>query len=199
MRTLIVSMEAFLGASCCGGSVSTDETVGIEVSDEAYIALKSIDENKVTNVAMKAALDSGNAILQSVHDEIMAAARVMIENYWIEQADYHYDTNEALRENIEEDLASGEFVPAFTLEQFIAKNGDISEYDVDNDYEYVEEDVDYIEDYGIEEAYYYLILNKYRDWVFEHDNDFIAKRLEIEFNIDLEKHDIEYEIDLCRE
>lgn len=167
MAKIKVELEAFYGYSCGFQSHGSNETIELEISDNELDALKKLCKEQITAEDIVAAIESGEATLKSLHEQLSEKFYYMVEEYWLYEADNEC-LEESLSEYIEQDIADGLYTPetkerdGFDCHCWAGDEDQESE-DEDEDYEEEEDD-----DYDLD-AYY--------DWVKEHDHAFVAERV----------------------
>ena len=111
MKTIVVSLDVFLGYSHHGAMV-TNGNVVIEVSDEVAAVLHSLQEGKdeeLTNEDIVAAIEQGHNELQDLHDELMGRCAEQEGLYWCLEVDDCID--DSLEPAFYEDVENGEYDP----------------------------------------------------------------------------------------
>jgi hypothetical protein len=165
MAKIKVELEAFYGYSCGFQSHGSNQTIELEISDNELDALKKLCKEQISAEDIVAAIESGEATLKSLHEQLSEKFYYMVEEYWLYEADNEC-LYECLAEHIEQDINDGLYTPE-------AKEGDgfdchccAGDEDEDEDYEDEEEDDGYD-------------LDAYYDWVCEegHDHAFVAERV----------------------
>ena len=162
-----VDMEADYGEDCSFGSYGSEETIELDVTSEVLDCLKSINPTEVTNEEVASAIAEGKAELTGLNDEITEAFYKMVEHYWLVEANESYE-EDYLKEGLKEDLESGDFVPSYSMEEFL------KDHPVGNSYFYGKGDD--------EIRYLDSLYDEYRKWFYQQDNDFIAERFEFDLD-----------------
>ena len=195
MTKIEVKLTADYGCSCCGHSYGGNDTIELEVSAEVLEALHRIGTTKVSREAVLEAINSGEDLLQALHEKIDEACFYMVEDYWLFEADNEF-LQESLASSMDNDIDEGAFTP-ISPEEFTEemKSGSI-EFDglqfgyfddIDDDFDYEDEEL-------LEDTYSQYILNDYYDWVCKHDHDFIAERVGLDIDACHDEDTIDYTI-----
>ena len=180
MSKITVELEAFYGYSCGFQGHGSNETVELEVSDSELEALKKLGKEQITAENIVAAIESGDATLKSLHEQLSEKFYYMVEEYWLYEADNEC-LDECLAEHIEQDMSEGIYPPV-TYDELIEwyETGDIDSDKLDflagfDEGGYLYED-------QIEEKYDEFIRERYYDWVKEHDHEFAAERVGLDLD-----------------
>ena len=180
MAKITVELEAFYGYSCGFQGHGSNETVELEVSDSELEALKKLGKEQITAENIVAAIESGDATLKSLHEQLSEKFYYMVEEYWLYEADNEC-LDECLAEHIEQDMSEGIYPPV-TYDELIEwyETGDIDSDKLDflagfDEGGYLYED-------QIEEKYDEFIRERYYDWVKEHDHEFAAERVGLDLD-----------------
>lgn len=166
MAKITVNLKAFHGYSCGFQSHASKETVEIEISNKELDSLKKFGKEKITAEDIVTAIEGGDTTLESLHEQLSEKLYYMVEEYWLYEA-YNECLDECLAEHILQDIHDG----LYTL-----SDPEEEEDDYDNGY--------------------YYDLDKYYEWVKEHDHEFVADRVgldlyacredEVNYSINLE-------------
>lgn len=180
MAKITVELKAFYGYSCGFQGHGSNETVELEVSDSELDALKKFGKEQITAENIVAAIESGDATLKSLHEQLSEKFYYMVEEYWLYEADNEC-LDECLAEHIEQDMSEGIYPPV-TYDELIEwyETGDIDSDKLDflagfDEGGYLYED-------QIEEKYDEFIRERYYDWVKEHDHEFVAERVGLDLD-----------------
>ena len=180
MAKISVELDAFYGYSCGFQSHGGNETVEIEISDDELDALKKFSKKEITAENIVAAIEGGDAALESLHEQLSEKFYYMVEEYWLYEADNEC-LDECLAEHIEQDMSEGIYPPV-TYDELIEwyETGDIDSDKLDflagfDEGGYLYED-------QIEEKYDEFIRERYYDWVKEHDHEFAAERVGLDLD-----------------
>ena len=179
MAKIKVDLNAFYGYGHGGCSYGSDETIEIEVNEQELEALRKLGDKEISCEAVVKAVESGESVLKLLHEQLEDKFYYMVEEYWLYDADNEC-LEECLMEHIEDDIDSGEFESPMSFEDFVEalQAGEIDYEmiqfgyfdDIDEDYDYEDED-------DLQDKYDSYILDKYYDWVREHDHAFVAERV----------------------
>lgn len=180
MAKITVELKAFYGYSCGFQGHGSNETVELEVSDNELDALKKLGKEQITAEDIVDVIESGDATLKSLHEQLSEKFYYMVEEYWLYEADNEC-LDECLAEHIEQDMSEGIYPPV-TYDELIEwyETGDIDSDKLDflagfDEGGYLYED-------QIEEKYDEFIREKYYDWVCEHDHEFVAERVGLDLD-----------------
>lgn len=180
MAKITVELEAFYGYSCGFQSHSSNETVGLEVSDSELDALKKLGKEQITAEDIVAAIESGDTTLQSLHERLEEKFYYMVEEYWLYEADNEC-LSESLAAALEKDLNDGIYPPVSYSELMSwYETGDIDDDKLDFLVGF--DEGGYLYEDQIEEKYDEFIHEKYYDWVKEHDHEFVAERVGLDLD-----------------
>ena len=180
MAKITVELEAFYGYSCGFQGHGSNETVELDVSDSELDALKKFGKEQITAENIVAAIESGDATLKSLHEQLSEKFYYMVEEYWLYEADNEC-LDECLAEHIEQDMSEGIYPPV-TYDELIEwyETGDIDSDKLDFLAGFDEDG--YLYEDQIEEKYDEFIHEKYYDWVCEHDHEFVAERVGLDLD-----------------
>ena len=180
MAKITVELEAFYGYSCGFQSHGSNETVELEISDSELDALKKFGKEQITAEDIVAAIESGDATLKSLHEQLSEKFYYMVEEYWLYEADNEC-LDECLAEHIEQDMSEGIYPPV-TYDELIEwyETGDIDSDKLDFLAGFDEDG--YLYEDQIEEKYDEFIRERYYDWVKEHDHEFAAERVGLDLD-----------------
>ena len=161
MAKIKVELRASYGCNCMGCGYGSKETVEIEVNEQELETLRKLGSEKISCKAVVEAIENGETVLQSLHEELEEKFYYMVEEYWLYEAD-NESLEESLFEAMENDLSEDIFTPSIDIED---------NYDLED-----EEDV--------QSVYNNYILNEYYDWVRgnDHDHEFIAERVGLDLD-----------------
>lgn len=179
MAKISVELEAFYGYGCGFQGYGSDETIDIEVSDNELEALKELGNEQVTAEDVVEAIESGDAALESLHEQLSEKFYYMVEEYWLYEA-YNECLYESLAEHIEQDISDGLYTPetkendgsnchCWDDEEEESDTEDENEEEDDDDYEDEYEDNDYD-------------LDAYLEWIKQHDHEFAAERIGVDLD-----------------
>lgn len=179
MAKISVELEAFYGYGCGFQGYGSDETVEMEVSDNELEALKELGNEQVTAEDVVEAIESGDATLESLHEQLSEKFYYMVEEYWLYEA-YNECLYESLAEHIEQDISDGLYTPetkeddgsnchCWDDEEEESDTEDENEEEDDDDYEDEYEDNDYD-------------LDAYLEWIKQHDHEFAAERIGVDLD-----------------
>lgn len=184
MAKINVNLEAFYGYSCGGHGHGSKETIEMEVNEVEFEALQKLGTKEISCEAVVNAIENGEKELISLHERLEEKFYYMVEEYWLYEA-YNEFLYECLEKHLKQDVSDGLYPPT-DLE-----DDEDEDYYEDEDYEdedYEDEDFDdddddddfedegYEDDFDDEDEESYE-LNKYYDWVKEHDHYFVAERV----------------------
>ena len=174
MATVKVKLEVSYGYDCTGCGYGSEDTIGIEVSENVLGILRNIDASEIPCEKVMEALEEGNSELEDLHDEIEDAFYNMIEEYWLFEA-YNECLSESLSSAMERDIESGEYTPV-SFDEFVAEleSGELglTEFKLGRFDDFWE----------LEDKYSNYLLNCYYNWVCEHDHEFIAERVGLDLD-----------------
>ena len=179
MAKISVELEAFYGYGCGFQGYGSNETLDIEVSDNELEALKELGNEQVTAEDVVEAIESGDATLESLHEQLSEKFYYMVEEYWLYEA-YNECLYESLAEHIEQDISDGLYTPetkeddgsnchCWDDEEEESDTEDENEEEDDDDYEDEYEDNDYD-------------LDAYLEWIKQHDHEFAAERIGVDLD-----------------
>lgn len=177
MAKIKVELEAFHGYGHCR-CYSSNKTMEVEISDKELESLKKIGKEEISVDDVVAVLENGDSSLESLHDKLSEAFYNMTLEYWLFEAHNEF-LYESLGDSIEEDIRNGLYTPE--VKEVCADN---EEYD-DDEYD----DDDDCDNEGYD-------LDRYYEWVKEHDYGFIAERVGV--NPDVSDYEVNYVISLCK-
>ena len=193
MAKIKVELRASYGCNCMGCGYGSKETVEIEVNEQELETLRKLGSEKISCKAVVEAIENGETVLQSLHEELEEKFYYMVEEYWLYEADNEC-LDECLAEHIEQDMSEGIYPPV-TYDELIEwyETGDIDSDKLDflagfDEGGYLYED-------QIEEKYDEFIREKYYDWGCEHDHEFVAKRIGLDLD-DCHDEEVDYTITL---
>ena len=180
MAKFTVELEAFYGYSCGFQGHGSNETVELEISDDELDALKKLGKEQITAEDIVDVIESGDATLKSLHEQLSEKFYYMVEEYWLYEADNEC-LDECLAEHIEQDMSEGIYPPV-TYDELIEwyETGDIDSDKLDFLAGFDEDG--YLYEDQIEEKYDEFIHEKYYDWVCEHDHEFVAERVGLDLD-----------------
>ena len=95
MANIKVNLEAFYGYGH-GGSHGSKDAVEIEVTEQELEALKKFGTKEISCEEVVEAIENGETVLQSLHEQLEEKFYYMVEEYWLFEA-----YNEFLGENLE--------------------------------------------------------------------------------------------------
>ena len=179
MAKVKVELNASYGCDCMGCGYGSEDTIEIDVNEQELEALRKLGSEEISCEAVVAAIENGEAALQSLHNKIEEKFYYMVEEYWLYEADNEC-LEECLSEAIANDIDSGEYIPDVEFEEFVAqmKAGDIDFEGLQFGYfDDIDEDFDYDDEEELQYKYDGYILNAYYDGVQEHDHAFVAERV----------------------
>ena len=176
MAKIIVDLEAFYGYSCGFQGHGSEETDEIEVSDKELDALKKLGKEKITAENIVAAIEEGDTILESLHEQLSEKFYYMVEEYWLYEADNEF-LYECLADHIKQDISDGLYTPSSSeSDDFESYSWDDSEDD-----ENCEDEDDYEDDEEYDDDQDYD-LDAYFAWVQKHDHEFVAERVGLDLD-----------------
>ena len=176
MATVKVKLEVSYGYDCSGCGHGSEDTIQIEISENALDILRKFGTNEVSCEAVMEAIEENEEYteLDELHEEIEEAFYNMVEEYWLFEA-YNECLTECLSGWMEADIESGEYTP-ISFDEFIEEleSGELGF----NDFK-----LGRFEDFWDQESKYNnYLLNCYYSWVCEHDHEFIAKRVGLDLD-----------------
>ena len=177
MAKIKVELEAFHGYGHGWCSYDSNKTMEVEISDKEQESLKKIGKEEISVDDVVAVIENGDSSLESLHDKLSEAFYNMVLGYWLFEA-YNEFLYESLGDSIEEDIRNGLYTPE--VKEVCADN---EEYD-DDEYD----DDDDCDNEGYD-------LDRYYEWVKEHDYGFIAERVGV--NPEVSDYEVNYVISLC--
>ena len=183
MAKINVNLAAFYGYGCGFQSYGSKETIEVEISEIELDALKNIGKDKISSDDVVALIEAGDTSLEPLHDQLSEAFYNMVEEYWLFEA-YNECLYMCLQEHIEQDINDGLYTPV--LLENDEDDDDMEELEdeeLDDEDEEYEDDEDDYEDYedDYEDGCSYD-LEKYYEWVKEHDHEFIAERVGLDLD-----------------
>ena len=172
MAKINVNLEAFYGYSCGCHGHGSKESIEMEVNEVEFEALQKLGTKEVSCEAVVNAIENGEKELISLHERLEEKFYYKVEEYWLYEA-YNEFLYECLERHMKQDISDGLYQPTDLEDDF-----DDEDYYEDEDFDDDEdfEDEDYEDDYDDEDEESYE-LNKYYDWVKEHDHYFVADRV----------------------
>lgn len=177
MAKIKVELEAFHGYGHCR-CYSSNKTMEVEISDKELESLKRIGKEEISVDDVVALIENGDSSLESLHDKLSEAFYNMTLEYWLFEAHNEF-LYESLGDYIEEDIRNGLYTPE--VKEVCAGN---EEYD-DDEYD----DDDDCDNEGYD-------LDRYYEWVKEHDYGFIAERVGVDYAMSMD-YEVNYVISLC--
>lgn len=186
MAKIKVELRASYGCNCMGCGYGSKETVEIEVNEQELETLRKLGSEKISCKAVVEAIENGETVLQSLHEELEEKFYYMVEEYWLYEADNEC-LEESLLEAMENDLSEDIFTPSISVEEFIeaVKNEEIDFDGLEFGYfEDIEDNYDLEDEEDVQSVYNNYILNEYYDWVRgnDHDHEFIAERVGLDLD-----------------
>lgn len=186
MAKIKVELNASYGCDCMGCGYGSEDTIEIEVNEQELEALQKLGTEEISCEAVVEAIEKGESVLQSLHENIEENFYYMVEEYWLYEADNEC-LEESLSEAMENDLSEDIFTPSITVEEFIeaVKNEEIDFDGLEFGYfEDIEDDYDLDDEEDAQSVYNSYILNEYYDWVRgnDHDHEFVAERVGLDLN-----------------
>lgn len=190
MAKINVTLKASYGYDCSGWHYGSEESIVVEITDKELNAIREINACEVSREAIMNTIESGDSLLQPLHNKLDEACYYMVEEYWLFEADNAFK-GESIRESLESDVDKGVYSPSVSFEDFVEQFKD-GEIELD-DWEY--DDFDVVDEEDL--RYYYLsfMSDEYYDWVCEHDHRFIAERVGLDID-SCREDDIDYTIHL---
>lgn len=184
MAKINVTLNASYGYDCSGCGYGSGESIEVEITDKELNAIREINACEVSREAIMNTIESGDSLLQPLHNKLDEACYYMVEEYWLFKADNELK-DESIIESLESDVDKGVYSPSVSFEDFVEQFKD-GEIELD-DLEYDDfDDFDDIDEENLRYFYLHYISDEYYDWVCEHDHRFIAERVGLD-------------IDSCRE
>ena len=177
MAKIKVELEAFHGYGHGWCSYSSNKTMDVEISDKELESLKKIGKEEISVDDVVAVIENGDSSLESLHDKLSEAFYNMVLGYWLFEA-YNEFLYESLGDSIEKDIRNGLYTPEVKEVCADKEEYDDDEYDDDDDCD--------------NEGY---DLDRYYEWVKEHDYGFIAERVGV--NPEVSDYEENYVISLC--
>lgn len=186
MAKIKVELNASYGCDCMGCGYGSEDTIEIEVNEQELEALQKLGTEEISCEAVVEAIEKGESVLQSLHENIKENFHNMVEEYWLYEADNEC-LEESLSEAMENDLSEDIFTPSITVEEFIeaVKNEEIDFDGLEFGYfEDIEDDYDLDDEEDAQSVYNSYILNEYYDWVRgnDHDHEFVAERVGLDLD-----------------
>lgn len=186
MAKIKVELNASYGCDCMGCGYGSEDTIEIEVNEQELEALQKLGTEEISCEAVVEAIEKGESVLQSLHENIEENFYYMVEEYWLYEADNEC-LEESLSEAMENDLSEDIFTPSITVEEFIeaVKNEEIDFDGLEFGYfEDIEDDYDLDDEEDAQSVYNSYILNEYYDWVRgnDHDHKFVAERVGLDLD-----------------
>ena len=185
MAKINVNLEAFYGYSCGGHGHGSKETIELEVNEAEFEALQKLGTKEVSCEAVVNAIENGEKELISLHERLEEKFYYMVEEYWLYEA-YNEFLYECLERHMKQDISDGLYPPTdleddededyYEDEDYEDEDYEDEDFDDDDDDDDDFEDEDYEDDYDDDDEESYE-LNKYYDWVKEHDHYFVAERV----------------------
>ena len=184
MAKINVNLEAFYGYSCGGHGHGSKETIEMEVNEVEFEALQKLGTKEISCEAVVNAIENGEKELISLHERLEEKFYYMVEEYWLYEA-YNEFLYECLEKHLKQDVSDGLYPPTDLEDD---EDEDYYEDEDNEDEDYEDEDFDdddddddfedegYEDDFDDEDEESYE-LNKYYDWVKEHDHYFVAERV----------------------
>ena len=177
MAKINVKLEAFYGFSCGGCSHGSEETLKVDVNGQELEALQKLGTEEISCESVVKAIENGETVLQSLHEQLEEKFYYMVEEYWLYEADNEC-LYESLEEHIEQDISDGLYTPTISDDESVDCH--CMGIDTDNEDEDCCDDEDYEdEDYEDEQQY---DLNEYYEWIKEHDHVFVAERVGLDLD-----------------
>ena len=173
MAKINVNLEAFYGYSCGCHGHGSKETIEMEVNEVEFEALQKLGTKEISCEAVINAIENGEKELISLHERLEEKFYYMVEEYWLYEA-YNEFLYECLERHMKQDISDGLYPPTDLEDDEDEDYYEDEDFDDDDDDDF--EDEDYEDDYDDEEEESYE-LNKYYDWVKEHDHYFVADRV----------------------
>ena len=130
MAKIKANLEASFGYYYSGGKKSID----VEVSDEVLAKLRNLSDGEITCEQVVAAIEGGESVLQTLHEELAEAFYYMVEEYYLYEGDNDC-MEESLAEYIEQDIADGLYMPKISKRK--RRNDEECEYDLNAYYDWV--------------------------------------------------------------
>ena len=171
MAKIKVELEAFHGYEHGWRSYDSNRTMDVEISDKELESLKKIGKEEISADDVVAVIENGDSSLESLHDKLSEAFYNMVLGYWLFLA-YNECLYESLGNSIEEDIRNGLYTPE--VKEVCADDEEYDDDDCDNE--------------GYD-------LDRYYEWVKEHDYGFIAERVGVD--PDVSDYEVNYVISLC--
>lgn len=186
MTKIRVELEASYGCNCIGCGYGSKETVEIEVNEQELEALRKLGSEEISCEAVVEAIEKGETVLRSLHENIEKRFYNMVEEYWLYEADNEC-LEECLTEAIGNDIENGDYIPEVEFDEFVAqmKAGDIDFEGLQFGYfDDIDEDFNYDDEEELQYKYDSYILNEYYDWVCGngHDHAFVAERVGLDLD-----------------
>ena len=179
MAKINVNLEAFYGYSCGGHGHGSEKTIEMEVNEAEFEALQKLGTKEVSCEAVVNAIENGEKELISLHERLEEKFYYMVEEYWLYEA-YNEFLYECLEKHLKQDVSDGLYPPTDLEDdedEDYYEDEDYEDEDFDEDFDDDDfEDEDYEDDYDDDDEESYE-LNKYYDWVKEHDHYFVAERV----------------------
>lgn len=172
MAKINVNLEAFYGYSCGCHGHGSKETIEMEVNEVEFEALQKLGTKEISCEAVINAIENGEKELISLHERLEEKFYYMVEEYWLYEA-YNEFLYECLERHMKQDISDGLYPPTDLEDDEDEDYYEDEDFDDDDD---DFEDEDYEDDYDDEDEESYE-LNKYYDWVKEHDHYFVADRV----------------------
>ena len=173
MAKINVNLEAFYGYSCGCHGHGSKETIEMEVNEVEFEALQKLGTKEISCEAVINAIENGEKELISLHERLEEKFYYMVEEYWLYEA-YNEFLYECLERHMKQDISDGLYPPTDLEDDEDEDYYEDEDFDDDDDDDF--EDEDYEDDYDDEDEESYE-LNKYYDWVKEHDHYFVADRV----------------------
>lgn len=186
MTKIRVELEASYGCNCMGCGYGSKENIEIEVNEQELEALRKLGSEDISSKAVVEAIEKGETVFRSLHENIEKRFYNMVEEYWLYEAD-----NECLEEclagAIGDDISEGIFTPSLSVDEFLEA---IKNEEIDFDglqfgyFDDIDEDFDYDDEEELQYKYDSYILNEYYDWVCGngHDHAFVAERVGLDLD-----------------
>jgi hypothetical protein len=215
MANIKVKLEAFYGYGH-GCSYGSKDTIELEISEQELEALKKFGTKEISCEEVLEAIENGETVLQSLHEQLEEKFYYMVEEYWLFEA-YNEFLGENLEKYIEQDIDDKLYTPIPFEEvanKVKAREIKFSTLSVPVDFRL--SNIEELEEIGVElsdklkefketaydwdthpdgrEMYDRYVLNHYYEWIREQGHDFAADRVGVDILAIRENEEVDYTI-----